>query len=139
VARTIVYEDFHDLGGYTLANYNAKWSIFALGEMEIEESRQFDNHGLSISATPFRTGKDSGVSDHTKYMALSKQVFAVPVIGSITVAMDITAETPGTVVGRVVHGSYVQSGAPYAAGQDQLGRHCPRPLQPGRRVPVPAP
>jgi len=29
--------------------------------------------------------------------------------------MDIAAETPGTVEGHVVHGTYVQSGAPYAA------------------------
>src|SRR5690242_2826850 len=83
--------------------------------MAIEDTRQFDNHTLSISATPFRFGKDSGVADHGKYIALSKQVFAVPEIGSITFAMDIAAETPGTVPGRVVHGTYVQSGAPYAA------------------------
>src|SRR5258708_26498784 len=111
----IVYDDFHKSGGYTLADYNAKWSILALGEMAIEDSRRFDNHSFSISATPFRTGKDSSVSDHSKYMALSKRVFTVPVIGSITVSMDIAAETPGTVAGRVVHGKYVQSGAPYAA------------------------
>src|SRR5258708_31381698 len=111
----IVYDDFHKSGGYTLADYNAKWSILALGEMAIEDSRRFDNHSFSISATPFRTGKDSSVSDHSKYMALSKRVFTVPVIGSITVSMDIAAETPGTVAGRVVHGKYVQSGAPYPA------------------------
>src|SRR5260370_29332970 len=29
--------------------------------------------------------------------------------------MDIAAETPGTVAGHVVHGTYVRSGAPYAA------------------------
>jgi len=111
----IVYDDFHKAGGYTLADYNAKWFTLTLGEMAIEDTRQFDNHTLSISATPFRTGKDSSVSDHAKYTALSKQVFAVPEIGSITVSMDIVAETPGTVEGHVVHGTYAQSGAPYAA------------------------
>ena len=111
----IVYDDFHKPGGYTLADYDAKWSTFMVGEMAIEDTRQFDNHTLAISATPFRTGQDSGVSDHGKYIALSKQVFAVPEIGSLTVSMDIAAETPGTVKGHVVHGTYVQSGAPYAA------------------------
>jgi len=110
-----VYDDFHKPGGYTLADYDEKWSINTLGEMAIEDTRQFDNHALSISATPFRFGKDSSVADHGKYIALSKQVFAVPEIGSITFSMDITAETPGTEKGRVVHGTYVQSGAPYAA------------------------
>ncbi|HYS00680.1 MAG TPA: DUF6081 family protein, partial [Gemmatimonadales bacterium] len=111
----IVYDDFHKPDGYTLADYNAKWTTFTLGEMAIADTRRFDNHTFSISATPFRTGKDASVFDHAKYTALSKQVFAVPEIGSITVSIDIAAETPGTVEGRVVHGTYVQSGAPYAA------------------------
>src|SRR5712692_10019017 len=83
--------------------------------MVVEDTRQFDNHSLSISATPFRTGKDSSVADHGKYMALSKRVFVVPEVGSITVSMEIAAETPGTAQGHVVHGTYVQSGAPYSA------------------------
>jgi len=115
VSTVIVYDDFHKPGGYTLADYDAKWSINTLGEMAIEDTRQFDNHTLAIAATPFRFGKDSSVADHGKYIALSKQVFAVPEIGSITFSMDIAAETPGTVKGRVVRGTYVQSGAPYAA------------------------
>ena len=110
-----VYDDFHKPGGYTLADYDAKWSINTLGEMAIQDTRQFDNHTLAISATPFRFGKDSSVADHGKYIALSKQVFAVPEIGSITFSMDVTAETPGTVTSRVVHGTYVQSKAPYEA------------------------
>src|SRR5690348_2027129 len=111
----IVYDDFHAAGGYTLADYDAKWTTFMVGEMAIDDTRRFDNRTLAISATPFRTGQDSGVADHGKYLALSKQVFTVPEIGSITISMDIAAETPGTVTGRVVHGTYVQSGAPYAA------------------------
>ncbi len=111
----IVYDDFHKPGGYTLADYDAKWSILTLGEMAVEDTRRFDNHSLSIFATPFRTGKDSSVADHGKYIALSKRVFGVPEIGSITVSMDIAAETPGTEQGHVVHGTYVQSGAPYSA------------------------
>jgi len=111
----IVYDDFQKPGGYTLADYEAKWTILTLGEMSIEDTRRFDGHTFSLSATPFRTGKDSSVADHGKYIALSKQVFAVPEIGSVTVSTDIAAETPGTVEGHVVHGTYVQSGAPYAA------------------------
>src|SRR5713101_2893809 len=111
----IVYDDFHTPGGYTLADYNAKWTTLTLGEMGIADTRRFDNHTFSISATPFRTGRDSSVFDHANYTALSKQVFTVPAIGSITVSMDIAAETPGTVQGHVVHGTYVQSGAPYSA------------------------
>src|SRR5437870_1827237 len=111
----IVYDDFQKPGGYTLADYNAKWSPLTLGEMAIEDTRQFDNHTLSISATPFRTAHDSSVADHAKYVALSKQAFAVPEIGSVTVSVDIAVETPGTVLGHVVRGTYVQSGAPYAA------------------------
>ena len=111
----IVYDDFHKPGGYTLADYNAKWSPLTLGEMTIEDTRRFDNHTFSISATPFRTAHDSSVADHAKYVALSKQAFAVPEIGSVTVSADIAVETPGTVLGHVVHGTYVQSGAPYAA------------------------
>jgi len=111
----IVYDDFHKPGGYTLADYNAKWSPLTLGEMAIEDTRRFDNHTLSISATPFRTAHDSSVAEHAKYVALSKQAFAVPEIGSVTVSVDIAVETPGTVLGHVVHGTYVQSGAPYAA------------------------
>ena len=111
----IVYDDFQKPGGYTVADYDAKWSVNILGEMGIADTRRFDNHSFSISATPFRFGKDSGVDDHAKYLAVSKRVFAVPEIGSITVAMDIAAETPGTVAGNVVQGGYVQSGAPYRA------------------------
>jgi len=115
VNTVIVYDDFHKPGGYTLADYDAKWTTFMVGEMAIDDTRRFDNRTLAISATPFRTGQDSGVADHGKYLALSKQVFTVPEIGSITISMDIAAETPGTVKGRVVRGAYIQSGAPYAA------------------------
>src|SRR5260370_26096761 len=114
-ATVIVYDDFHKPGGYTLADYNAKWFTLTLGEMAVEDTRRFDNRTLSISATPFRTGKDASVFDHAKYTALSKQVFPVPEIGSITVSIDIAAETPGTVEGRDVHATYVQPGAPDAA------------------------
>src|SRR6266436_381829 len=64
----IVYDNFQKPGGYTLADYNAKWSTLTLGEMAVQDTRQFDNHTFSISATPFRTGKDSSVLDHATYV-----------------------------------------------------------------------
>ena len=111
----IVYDSFQKPGGYTLADYSAKWSIITLGEMAITDTRQFDNRTFSLSATPFRTGADFGVSDHGKYISVSSQVFVVPAIGSITFSIDIAVETPGTREGRVIHGTYVASGALYAA------------------------
>jgi hypothetical protein len=111
----IVYDDFRKPGGYTLADYSAKWNTVVLGEMAIQDTRRFDNRSFSLSATPFRTGADEGVFDHGKYISLSKEAFAVPEIGSITVSMDIAVTTPGTQKGHVVHGTYVQSGRPYAA------------------------
>jgi len=38
----IVYDDFHKAGGYTLADYNTKWSTLTLGEMAVEDTRHFD-------------------------------------------------------------------------------------------------
>ena len=111
----IVYDGFDKPGRYTLADYEAKWSPQTLGEMAVEDTRQFDNQAFSLSATPFRTSADSGVADHAKYLAVSKQTFAVPLIGSITFSIDIAVETPGTTEGRMVHGAYVESGAPYEA------------------------
>src|SRR6266704_6154347 len=46
----IVYDDFHKPGGYTLADYEAKWAILTLGEMAVEDTRQCDNYVFSISA-----------------------------------------------------------------------------------------
>ncbi len=111
----IVYDNFQKSGGYTLADYSAKWNPVVLGEMAIQDTRRFDNSSFSLSATPFRTGADEGVFDHGKYISLSKKEFAVPEIGSITVSMDMAVRTPGTQRGHVVHGTYVESGKPYAA------------------------
>ena len=57
----IVYDGFDKPGRYTLADYEAKWSPQTLGEMAVEDTRQFDNQTFSLSATPFRTSADSGV------------------------------------------------------------------------------
>ena len=114
-STVIVYDNFQKSGGYTLADYSAKWNTVVLGEMAIQDTRRFDNRSFSLSATPFRTGADEGVFDHGKYISLSKDAFAVPEIGSVTVSMDMAVTTPGTQKGHVVHGTYVESGKPYAA------------------------
>ena len=112
---TEVYDDFTAPGGYTLEHYAAKWiTPFGLGEMEIEDTRSFDEHGFHVSAVPFRTASDASVLDHPKYFALSSTTIPVPVTGSVRISSTITASTPGTERGRVVHGTYLDTGAPYA-------------------------
>src|SRR3989441_10543147 len=74
----IVYDDFHKPGGYTLADYDAKWALPTLGEMAVDDTRQFDNHSLSVFATPLRAGKDSSVAHHGQDIAPSKTVLLVP-------------------------------------------------------------
>lgn len=114
--QAVIYDDFSKPGGYTLADYAAKWSNpYGLGEMAFNDTRSFKGNRFSISAVPFTVGSDFTVYDHLKYFAVSNQSFAVPVRGSVTFSSVIKAETPGTQPGRVIEGSYVQSGAPYAA------------------------
>ena len=69
----IVYDGFGNLGRYTLADYEAKWSPLTLGEMAVEDTRQFDNQTFSLSATPFRTSADSGVADRRFCLALVRR------------------------------------------------------------------
>lgn len=117
----IEYDTFQKTGGYTIADYFAKWSNrYGPGEMAIRETRAFDNETFFVDATPFRTGADFSVFDHIKYLAISNRSFPVPAAGSIAFAADISAQTPGTRPGRVVHGTYGPAGsypigAPYAA------------------------
>lgn len=111
---SIVYDDFSK-PGYTLDDYFTKWvNAFGPGEMANQDTRAFDGGKFSVSAVPFTLGSDFSVYDHLKYIAVSTQSFAVPARGSITFSAVIQAETPGTQPGRVIEGSYVQSGVPYA-------------------------
>jgi len=111
----VVYDSFDAPGGYTLASYNAKWSNpYGPGEMGLGDTRTFDNDTFSIDAAPFRTGFDFGVFDHIKYLAVSNQAFPIPATGSVMFSIDIDAQTPGTIPRRVIEGTYVQSGKPYA-------------------------
>jgi len=115
-ASTIVYDNFEKPGGYTINDYNAKWvNPYGLGEMALGDTRSFATGAFSISAAPFQTAYDFSVYDHLKYLGVSTQSFAVPTNGSLTFSSTITAETPGTDPGRIINGTYVQSGLPYAA------------------------
>ncbi len=110
-----VYDTFARPGGYTLADYQQKWSNgYGLGEMALGDTRSFSGNSFNVSAVPFRTGADFSVFDHLKYIAISNASFPVPQNGSIEISSTITAATPGTQPGRVIHGTYVESGLPYA-------------------------
>ncbi|HKP18478.1 MAG TPA: DUF6081 family protein [Gaiellaceae bacterium] len=126
----VVYDDFSATGGYTLSNYNAKWSNgFGLGDMgdfcadgspAHGDTRTFTTGAFAIADAPFTCGADFSVFDHLKYIATSNVSFSVPTNGSLTFSVDIAAQTPGTELGHVVHGTYgppgsYPSGAPYAA------------------------
>jgi hypothetical protein len=110
-----VYDDFQKPGGYTLADYQQKWSNpYGPGEMAVADTRSFAGNAFHVSAVPFRTGADFSVFDHLKYIAVSNKAFSVPARGSVEFSSHIRAVTPGTQPGRVIHGTYTASGAPYA-------------------------
>lgn len=110
---TIVYDDFAQGG----ADYAAKWSQ-AYGPLELAAgaTQSFEGDRETVTAAPFGVGADFSVYDHLKYFAVatSPPAFPIPAKGSITFESTITAITPGTEPGRVIHGRYTQSGEPYA-------------------------
>ncbi|MEJ2309744.1 MAG: DUF6081 family protein [Gammaproteobacteria bacterium] len=114
-----IYDNFDSPGGYTLEDYSARWiNPYGLGEMAESahgDTRTFQDGTFSITATPFLTAYDYSVFDHIKYFALGQQNFPMPEKGSITFSADIEAMTPGTLPGRVIEGTYIQSGQPYRA------------------------
>ena len=122
-----VYDTFQKKGGYTLSDYYAKWSngpggAYGLGDMGVApgDTRSFADGTFYIDDAPFRTSADFSVFDHLKYIATSNQSFAVPARGSVEFSSEITAVTPGTIPGRVVHGTYgppgsYPNGDPYSA------------------------
>src|SRR5215217_9045884 len=117
----VTYDDFGE--GYTLADYEAKWSNpYGLGDMAEApgDTRSFADGTFYIDDAPFRTSYDFSVFDHLKYIAISNDSFAVPTRGSVQFSSEITAATPGTIPGRVVHGTYgppgsYPNGSPYTA------------------------
>lgn len=115
-AGTVVYDSF-DTPGYSLASYGAKWvNPYGLGEMALGDTRDFSGGSFAIKAPVFQTGYDFSVYDHLKYIATSSQAFAVPTGGSLTFSSTISATAHNTqAAGRVISGSYIQSGLPYSA------------------------
>jgi hypothetical protein len=115
----IVYDDFSKPGktGYTITDYSMKWTNpYGPGEMASTggDTRLFKGNKFSISAVPFTVGFDFSVFDHLKYIAVSTQQFAVPARGSLMFSSVIQAQTPGTQPGRIIEGTYTESGEPYA-------------------------
>jgi Family of unknown function (DUF6081) len=109
-----VYDDFSK-PGYSLADYHEKWSNpYGPGEMALTDTRSFKNGSFKVSAVPFRTASDTSVFDHLKYIAISTKAFPVPTTGSVEISSTIKASTPGTQPGRIIHGTYIESGTPYA-------------------------
>ncbi|WP_457427532.1 DUF6081 family protein [Roseateles sp. P5_E7] len=84
--------------------------------MTLTDTRNVANGNFSIKAPVFKTGFDFSVYDHLKYIATSTQSFAVPTNGSLTFSSTINATAYNTqAAGRLISGSYVQSGNPYSA------------------------
>jgi hypothetical protein len=105
-----VYDDF-DAPGYSLTDYAEKWLLpYGLGEMAVNDDRDFSGGYLNLGAVPFRTTSDVSVNDHLKYMAVSSRTFAVPQSGTLVLSSDIRASTPGTVPDLIQHGVYGPSG-----------------------------
>lgn len=116
-SRTTSVEVYDDFGrpGYSMQDYQDKWSTpYGPGEMALEDTRSFARGAFKVSAVPFRTGADYSVFDHLKYIAVSNKAFPIPDAGSVEISSTIKASTPGTEPGRIVRGTYVESGAPYA-------------------------
>ena len=113
--QSVVYDDFGS-GSYSAADYAAKWSnIYGPGDLAAGATLSFADGSMALDDMPFVGTADFSVFDHLKYIAISTQSFAVPQLGSLELASDIEAVTPGAADGRVVHGTYIASGAPYTA------------------------
>jgi len=107
----LVYDTF-DTPGYSLTDYAEKWfTPNGVGEMAVNESRDFSGSCLSIGAVPFQTTSDVDVNDHQKYMAVSSQEFSVPKNGTLVLSSEIKASTHGTVPDLVQYGVYGPSGS----------------------------
>lgn len=106
-----IYDNF-DKPGYSLADYAEKWTTpYGLGEMAVNDTRNFSGGRLNLSAVPFQTAADASVNDHLKYQAVSAHAFPVPENGTLVLSSDIKASTPGTVPGLIQHGVYGASGS----------------------------
>jgi hypothetical protein len=56
-----VYDNF-DKPGYSLTDYAEKWfTPYGLGEMSVNDTRNFTGGYLNLGAVPFQTASDVGV------------------------------------------------------------------------------
>jgi hypothetical protein len=109
----------------TDAEYASLWTNpYGLLELDAGGTRTVTKKGTTVSAEPFHVGADFGVFDHLKYIGISAQSFPVPEVGSLEFAVDITATTSGTEVGRVVDGCHGPAGSFGAVGDP-----CAQPFQ----------
>jgi hypothetical protein len=106
-----IYDDF-DKPGYSLNDYAEKWTTpYGLGEMAVNDTRNFSGGRLNLRAVPFQTAFDASVNDHLKYQAVSARTFPVPENGTLVLSSDIKASTPGTVPGLIQRGVYGPPGS----------------------------
>jgi hypothetical protein len=106
-----IYDNF-DKPYYSLTDYAEKWiTPYGLGEMAVNDTRNFSGGCLNLGAVPFQTASDVSVNDHLKYEAVSARTFPVPENGTLVLSSDIKASTPGTVPGLIQHGVYGPSGS----------------------------
>ena len=97
--------------------YQQMWcNIYGPLELAAGGTRTVNKAGTTVSAVPFHVGADFSVFDHLKYIGISNQSFDVPESGSLEFSVDMTASTPGTQAGRVVHGCYGPPGSYAAVG-----------------------
>src|SRR4051812_24920259 len=70
---TVTYDSFQKArGAYTLDDYQTRWANpYGLGEMALNDTRNFDGGSFNVSAVPFHVGADQSVFDHLKYIAVS--------------------------------------------------------------------
>jgi Family of unknown function (DUF6081) len=106
-----VYDNF-DTPDHSLTDYAEKWLLpSGLGEMAVNDTRNFNDGYLSLRAVPFQTTSDVSVNDYLKYMAVSARTFSVPESGTLVLSADVRASTPGTVPDLIQHGVYGPSGS----------------------------
>ncbi len=91
-------------------------------ELAAGGTRTVTKHGVTVNAVPFHVGSDFSVFDHLKYIAISTETFDVTETGSLQFSVDITAQTPGTEAGRVIHGCY---GRPASTTTSAILAHSP--------------
>ena len=90
------------------AEYAAKWAnIYGPGELAVGGTRTVSiGKGVTVSAVPFDIGRLQRLRPPQVHRASARSTFAVPAVGSLEFSVEMTASTPGTQAGRVIHGCY---------------------------------